>query len=224
MASSLPSCAGIVLCGGRSRRMGVAKPLLPFGNECMLARVVRLLGEAINPVVVVAAPGQELPPLPEAVRVVRDRHADRGPLEGLAAGLEALEGTACQAVYLSGCDVPLLRPAFVRRMVERLGDAQIAMPHIGGRHHPLAAVYRREILPQVQDMLNADRLRLMDLIESCQTRLVSAEELAGVDPGLRSLTNVNRPQDYLDALSACGLTAPPEIIQALHAAEEQADT
>lgn len=78
MASSLSRCAGIVLCGGHSRRMGVAKPLLPFGTESMLARVVRLLREAVSPVVVVAAADQELPPLPEGVRIVRDCHPDRG--------------------------------------------------------------------------------------------------------------------------------------------------
>ena len=215
MASSLPLCAGIVLCGGRSRRMGYAKPLLPFGDEYMLARVVRLLGEAVSPVVVVAAAGQELPPLPAAVRVVRDQHADRGPLEGLAAGLAALEGTVYQALYLSGCDVPLLRPAFVRRVVGLLGDDQIAMPLVDGRPHPLAAVYRRDVLALVHELLRADRLRLMELIDRCQTRLVSAADLADTDPKLGSLTNVNRPQDYLDALAACGLTAPPAIIQAL---------
>jgi molybdopterin-guanine dinucleotide biosynthesis protein A len=197
--------------------MGVAKSLLPFGEETMLARVVRLVSEAVTPVVVVAAAGQQLPPLPEGVRIVRDQHPDQGPLEGLATGLAWLEDTACDAVYLSSCDVPLLRPALVRRMVEVLGGYQIAMPSVVGRHHPLAAVYHRDVLPHAQEMLRAGRLRLMDLVDRCETRLVGAEELADVDPELSSLTNVNRPRDYLDALAACGLTAPPEIIQALHA-------
>ena len=60
--------AGVVLCGGRSSRMGRPKAWLPFGRELMLPRVVRLLGEAVGPVAVVAAPGQDLPPLPEAYR------------------------------------------------------------------------------------------------------------------------------------------------------------
>lgn len=54
----------VVLCGGESRRMGRAKAWLPFGPERMLQRVVRLVREAVGPVVVVAAPGQECPPCP----------------------------------------------------------------------------------------------------------------------------------------------------------------
>ncbi len=76
---------GVVLCGGQSRRMGRAKAWLPFGTEIMLPRVVRLLGEAVSPIVVVAAPEQDLPPLPDDVRVVRDEEKGRGPLQGLDA-------------------------------------------------------------------------------------------------------------------------------------------
>ena len=42
----LVGLAGIVLCGGQSKRMGQPKAWLPFGGEFMLARVVRLLGQA----------------------------------------------------------------------------------------------------------------------------------------------------------------------------------
>ncbi len=110
---------GIVLCGGRSSRMGAPKAWLPFGGELMLPRVVRVLREAVGPVVVVAAPGQDVPPLPAGVVIVRDDVEGRGPLGGLAAGLAALEGKA-DAVYLSSCDVPLLTPAFVARVIELL--------------------------------------------------------------------------------------------------------
>src|SRR5262245_66661702 len=78
---------GIVVCGGHSRRMGRPKDWLPFGTELLLQRVVRTVGEAVEPIVVVAANDQELPPLPSCVEIARDRNRDRGPLEGLAAGL-----------------------------------------------------------------------------------------------------------------------------------------
>src|SRR5215471_11116138 len=105
---------GIVLCGGQSKRMGRPKAWLPFAGELMLPRVVRLLSEAVHPVIVVAAPGQDVPPLSSEVAVVRDEEKGRGPLQGLAAGLTSLSGQVT-AAYLSSCDVPFLRPAFVRR-------------------------------------------------------------------------------------------------------------
>ena len=84
----------IVLCGGKSTRMGLPKATMPFGDELMLTRVLRLLDPLVARIVVVAASGQELPPLPENVRLIRDRRPDRGPLEGLAAGLSAIREEA----------------------------------------------------------------------------------------------------------------------------------
>src|SRR5207245_3248051 len=130
---------GIVLCGGQSKRMGRPKAWLPFGDEVMLQRVVRILGGVVGPVVVVAAPDQELPALPDSVLIVRDEEKGRGPLQGLAAGLTALEGRA-DAAYLSSCDVPFLRPAFVQRMIHLQGEHAICVPRVGDYHHPLAAV------------------------------------------------------------------------------------
>ena len=190
---------GIVLCGGQSRRMGQPKAWLPFGGEIMLPRVVRLLGEAVAPVVVVAAPGQDVPPLPDGVAVVRDEEKGRGPLQGLAAGLMALRGRA-DAAYLSSCDVPFLRPAFVRRLVELLGDHAICVPRVGDYHHPLAAVYRLGVADAVARLLAEDRLRPFFLFEAVPTRVVTAQELADVDPAFQTLRNLNTPEEYEAAL------------------------
>jgi molybdopterin-guanine dinucleotide biosynthesis protein A len=190
---------GIVLCGGQSKRMGRPKAWLPFGGELMLPRVVRLLGDVVNPIVVVAAPDQEVPALPAEIAIVRDEEKGRGPLQGLAAGLNALRGRA-DAAYLSSCDVPFLRPAFVRRLIELLGDRAICVPHVGDYHHPLAAVYRLEVAGAVAKLLAEDRLRPFFLFEAVPTRVVEAHELADVDPTFLTLRNVNTPADYEAAL------------------------
>jgi molybdopterin-guanine dinucleotide biosynthesis protein A len=191
--------AGIVLCGGQSSRMGRPKAWLPFAGEIMLPRVVRLLGEVVAPVVVVAAPGQEVPPLPPGVEVVRDPERGRGPLQGLAAGLEALAGQV-EATYLSSCDVPLLRPAFVRRMIELLAANAACVPRVEGFLHPLAAVYRLEVVAVVNRLLAEDRLRPAFLFDEVPTRVVGPEELADVDPTFETLRNLNTPTDYEGAL------------------------
>jgi molybdopterin-guanine dinucleotide biosynthesis protein A len=190
---------GIVLCGGQSTRMGRAKAWLPFGAELMLPRVVRLLGAAVAPLVVVAAPEQEVPLLPSEVPIVRDDERGRGPLQGLAAGLRALRGRA-DAVYLSSCDVPFLRPAFVCRLVELLGDQMICVPRVGDHFHPLAAVYRLEVEDTVQRLLAEGRLRPFFLFEAMPTRVVGAGDLAEADPTFQTLRNLNTPEEYEAAL------------------------
>src|SRR5216684_2918889 len=184
----MTNVGGIVLCGGQSKRMGRPKAWLPIGGELMLPRVVRLLSEVVSPIVVVAAPEQDLPPLPSDVQIVRDEEKGRGPLQGLAAGLAALQGHA-DAAYASSCDVPFLRPAFVRRMIELLGSHQICVPHVDDFHHPLAAVYRVEVLEIVRKLLQENRLRPVFLFDAAPTRVVCADELNDVDPTFATLRN-----------------------------------
>ncbi len=209
-----PSFAGLVLCGGKSTRMGLPKATLPFGDELMLERVVRLLSSVVSPIAVVAAPEQELPPLPAGVIVARDEVAGRGPLQGLMAGLSAL-APHCDAAYATSCDVPLLVPAVVRLMIDRLGAHDIAVPVEGQFHHPLAAVYRTRVVPVIAELLAADQLRPVFLYDRVATCRVNVSDLAAVDPGLVTLKNLNRPEDYLTALAEEGLTADPAVIAAL---------
>jgi len=191
--------AGVVLCGGRGSRMGRPKAWLPFGGELMLPRVVRLLGQAVDPVVVVAAPGQDVPPLPEKIAIVRDDREGRGPLQGLAAGLKALHGRA-DAAYVSSCDAPFLRAAFVRRLIDLMGKAVVCVPRVGGYHHPLAAVYRLEAAEAADRLLAENRLRPFFLFDAVPTRVVEAGELSDVDPTFQTLRNLNTPEDYEGAL------------------------
>ena len=197
------NAGAIVLCGGKSTRMGASKALLPFGPESMLQRVVRLLAEVVSPIVVVAAAEQPLPELPRHVIIARDEQEGRGPLEGLRAGLKALPMDV-GAAYVTSCDVPLLEPAFVREMLDLANGFDVAVVEIDGFPHPLSAVYRRSVLPDVEDLLAADRLRPMFLFDLVKTRRVRPSEITS-DPELRTLRNLNTPEDYRQALADGGI-------------------
>jgi molybdopterin-guanine dinucleotide biosynthesis protein A len=93
-----------------------------------------------------------------------------------------------------------LAPAFVQRLIDRLGDSSACVARAGGRDHPLAAIYRLDILAVVRQQLAGGRLRLTDLLSVISTRFVDADELLDVDPTLRSLRNLNTPGDYEAAL------------------------
>jgi molybdenum cofactor guanylyltransferase len=203
--------AALILCGGASRRMGRPKAWLPFGSETLLGRAARLVATVAAPVLVVAAPDQDLPPLPPGVDVVRDPIAFRGPLQGLASGLAALPETST-LVYATSTDVPFFEPAWVNRLAELIGGDDLAIPFVDGFHHPLAALYRRAtVLPAVRALLAADRLRPVFLTEAVRTRVVTRDELRTVDPELGTLRNLNSREDYLRALNEMGFEVPPEF-------------
>ena len=154
------SPGAVVLCGGASRRMGCAKAWLPFGDERMLQRVVRLAGTVARPIVVVAAEGQELPPLSADVTVVRDPVAGRGPLQGLAAGLSAFSDSI-ELVYATATDVPFLASRIKNGSAgssSSMSDGHdLVIPYVGGYLHPLAALYRQSaVLPVINDLLRVE--------------------------------------------------------------------
>jgi molybdopterin-guanine dinucleotide biosynthesis protein A len=179
--------------------MGRAKAWLPFGPETMLQRVARIVARAVQPVAVVGGRDQEMPKLPADVLLARDSVNERGPLQGLADGISCL-GHRVQAAFLTSCDMPFLRVEFIVHMIERLADCEIAVPKADGLYHPLAAVYRSSVLPTVHELLANGVLRLGALLEKCRSRVVSEEDLSTVDPGLRSLWNINSSEQYEAAL------------------------
>jgi molybdopterin-guanine dinucleotide biosynthesis protein A len=196
------TAGAIVLCGGKSMRMGTSKALLPFGPETMLQRVVRIVREVVSPIVVVSAVDQPLPKLPAEVIVTRDEHEGRGPLEGLRAGLKVLP-TDIDCAYVTSCDVPLLEPGFIRQMLDFARGYDIAIVEIDGFAHPLSAVYRRTVLPYVEELLALNRLRPAFLFGEVRTRRIRPEQMTA-DPELRTLRNLNTREDYEQALADAG--------------------
>jgi molybdenum cofactor guanylyltransferase len=199
----MADAAGIVLAGGRSSRMGTPKAALEWHGSTLLRRVVGIVGRAAGgPVVVVRAPGQALPSLPEAVEVVEDAHEGRGPLQGIAAGLHAVRDRAPVA-YVSSTDVPLLHPRFVARVLAALeDDVDVALPHVRGFPQPLSAAYRTALADTVDRLIAEDRMRPAFLFEACRVRRLDAAALledpalAALDPELDSVLNLNEPADY----------------------------
>jgi molybdopterin-guanine dinucleotide biosynthesis protein A len=194
--------------------MGSPKPALAWHGSTLLRRVTGIVARSVDgPVIVVRAPGQPLPPLDRSVEIVADAREGRGPLEGLAAGLAAV-GDRGPVAFVSAADVPLLHPAFVRRVVDAMSDEfDVVLPDIGGHRQPLAAAYRVALLGTVERLLAADRLRPADLFERCRVLRLQDEEmlqnaaLARLDPELRSVRNLNDPGDYARAHALPG----PEI-------------
>lgn len=199
----MADAAGIVLAGGRSSRMGTPKAALEWHGSTLLRRVVGVVGRAVDgPVIVVRAPGQELPSLPTNIDIVEDAREGRGPLQGLEAGLAAARVHAPVA-YASSTDVPLLHPRFVRRVVAAVDDGtDVALPQVRGYPQPLAAAYRTELVDVVAQLIAEDRMRPAFLFEACRTTRLDADALLGdpalaaLDPDLDSVLNLNEPADY----------------------------
>lgn len=195
--------AAIVLCGGRSSRMGSPKYLLEFGGEILLQRMCRIVSEVVTLVVVVAAPDQEIPELcglsdGAVVEVVRDEFPGAGPLAGICTGLKRIcssLGSDC-AVFATSCDAPLLTPEVVRFLFEQLGTARATAVTEQDFVHPLCAVYRAEQCDQARVLLTSGERRPRALLQAVGFVPLPAHQLRTIDPRLDCLRNLNTPEDY----------------------------
>ena len=201
--------------------MGSDKASLVFGDEPLLARTVRVASAVVDVrrIVVAAGTRQSLPPLPSGVRVVRDRAPGQGPLPALAAGLQSLVGIAGAALVVA-CDAPLLEPALVAWMFDRLQSARAAaparppdavVPADAERLYPLTAVYQVEPCAAGLAAAAADaRGSLHAALRSGRLEVlrIPVDELRAADPRLLSLVNCNTPEECAAALAAARPRSP----------------
>jgi molybdopterin-guanine dinucleotide biosynthesis protein A len=186
--------------------MGRDKAMLPFGPELLLQRVARIVSEIVEPraTVVVAAANQELPSLASDVEIVRDEAEYRGPLAALELGLHAI-GDRADAVFATGCDAPLLVPAFAEQLFALLNSNDAAVPYDAEYDHSLAAIYRPQIVGEIGKLKAAGQTSMRALLSAIRVRRVPVDDLRAVDSELLSLRNVNSEQDYAAALSLAGI-------------------
>ena len=192
---TIADATAVVLAGGKSSRMGQPKALLPFDGEPLIAHIVGRLGHVFAETIVVAAPDQELPPLP--VALVRDQVAYQGPVSGIYHGLTAATKEVC---FVTSCDAPFLNLALISYLVSQIADSDVVVPFWQERFQPLHAVYRRSVAPLLQDQLERDDLRPISLYPKVRTREIYEDKVRRFDPEGLSFLNINTPEDYQDAV------------------------
>jgi molybdopterin-guanine dinucleotide biosynthesis protein A len=208
----IDSTAAIVLAGGRSSRLASAGIVPPGGKAglvlagtTLLERVCGRVGRVARRIVVVAAPGQELPSLPSAVEVVRDSAPGTGPLAGIADGLRAVGGEAA-AVLVVSCDVPLVSPQVLGVLREGLlggaGAPLWVVPEVGGHLQVLLSALRPAALEAIDAHLAAGRRDPRSLLESLaqagRAIVIPEEKFHPIDPGLQSFRDLDTPRDLED--------------------------
>ena len=196
---------GILLAGGKSRRMGEDKRYLVVGEETLLERGLAVLHSIFQEVLIVIA--QDSPPLSVDARVVRDLVPDCGSLGGLYSGL--MQATA-PCIFVVACDMPFLNQAVIAQFTSRRATADIVMAKLAGRLHPMHALYGKQCLPVVEQMILARQLKIHEIVSqsSLRVRYVTEADLLTVDPSGSSFYNVNTLAD-LEAARALLDWVPP---------------
>lgn len=214
MKTSLEA-VGFVLAGGRSSRMGAEKALLRLRGEPLVAHALRTLRQAGLEVWIAGARA----PLEEFAPVVRDAEADRGPLGGICAALEATD--ARRAVFVP-VDLPLLPAAAVTFLLEeaRKADAAVAVLAMDKFVQTFTAVVDRAVLPRLRAELAAGRGKCLEAFAAAAKAMGRPMEVVSVQRALQEgrlaatqpvepwFLNVNAPEDLKQAEDWLASEAP----------------
>jgi molybdopterin-guanine dinucleotide biosynthesis protein A len=184
----------LIMAGGRGTRLGGArKALVTVGGRTILERILDQLGPlADERLALVQDAG--LPEV-EGLRVVVDERPYAGPLPAMAHGLPVASGDVC---LLVAGDMPFVSHAAFAYLLQLQADeaAAVVVPYIDGHIESMHAVFRRrDLLDALETAQREGEQRLFKVFEWLKPRLVEEAELRGLDPDLRSLFNVNSPEE-----------------------------
>lgn len=191
---------GVILAGGKSRRMGEDKRYLKVGEATLLERSIHVMSQVFSEVLVVIA--QDSPALDvPGCQVHRDLIPDCGSLGGLYTGLVQASG---DRIFVVACDMPFLNPDMIRWFLSRDLDADIVMAQLETGLQPLHAVYGKRALPYLRQRAEERQLKIQMIVlePSLRVTIVHQSEWRMMDPLSRSFQNVNSPADLQAARAA----------------------
>jgi molybdenum cofactor guanylyltransferase len=194
--------AGLILTGGRSRRMGSDKAALPLPTGGTLACHIADLLEAVT------SPALEVGPGYTQLARAAESSPGSGPLRAMVAGYDALERLDWKgSVVVVATDLPNLSRDFLAWLVD-VSDPRSAIPVAGGRPQPLCARYSRPALQEAVALSGQGRLAMHDLLERIDARLLPEAEWPGGSVAACTLFDVDTPADLAAAFAMSTLPRP----------------
>lgn len=181
---------GLVLCGGRSERMGRDKALLPWAGTDLLGHAIDRLAGVTSDVVLLGGPARRY--AERGLPVLADRDEDGGPIAGLEAGLAHADG---RAVVLLAVDVPLVPASLLRALLDRLDGHDAAVPVSPHGREPLCAAYGPACLGAIRARVAAGERKMTAFWPDVRVREVGPAELAAFGDPAAMFVNVNEPAD-----------------------------
>ena len=188
---------GVILAGGKSRRMGANKALMQLGEDSLIGHIIRRMHLVTDELLLITNSPTEYAHLDLPM------HADVIPNTGALGGIyTGLTSASYDAVICVACDSPFLEPKLLTYLVSVLGEYDVVMPYTSNHNdtqiilQTLCGVYSKRCLPIIASMLQASELRVHALQEWARVQSVSPEVWQRLDPEGMSFFNINTPADF----------------------------
>jgi molybdopterin-guanine dinucleotide biosynthesis protein A len=194
-----PPIAGVVLAGGRSRRMGGRdKSFALFHGKHLVAHAVTRFRPQVG-MLAVNSNGDAAALAGLAVPVIADTIPGRpGPLAGILAGMQWAKAEGAGQVATVAVDAPLFPTDLVARLAAGDGGGTVAVARSGGRIHPVFGLFPVGLAGDLAEFIaRGESLRVTDWLARHAIVAVDFDEAAAgeLDPFL----NINTPAELAAA-------------------------
>lgn len=190
----------VILAGGENRRFPKIKGFIKSGNSTIIERNLVLLGELFDEVFI----NMNMPKVYSylGVPLIGDVLPSRGPMSGIHSSLLHITG---DSAFIVACDMPFIRKDVIslvcKRHLELLQSGQsgvfgATVPIYNGESQPLLGVYRKTILPKLEDRILNKKTSLRRFLYEIKTNFINESDIREIDPDGRSFVNINTPKDY----------------------------
>ena len=180
----MEDATAIIMAGGDSSRMGADKSMLSVKGRPMIELIAEQLCGTFGQVLISAGDAEKLAFL--GLEVITDKIPGQGPLMGIASALEA---SANELNFVTACDIPHIDLAYVRRMLAEAEGFDVVIPTSGdGRYEPLFAVYTKNALEAINEVLSSGGRKISDVFGRCRVKYIELEA--------RHFTNLNTKAEY----------------------------
>ncbi|MBI3967721.1 MAG: molybdenum cofactor guanylyltransferase [Chloroflexi bacterium] len=192
-----PRVSAAVMAGGKGVRLGADKALVELGGQSLLERALTVLGEVSDDLLVVGREGE----FGRGVRAVVDARPGCGALGGIYTALLAARHDRCLVV---ATDMPFLNRELLAHIATLSADFDVVAPRLEEQPDTMHAAYSKACLEPIEELLDRGRYRITGFFDRVRVRYLDRDEVARFDPELRSLYNVNLPDELAQARSLLG--------------------
>ena len=149
---------GVILCGGKSTRMGTDKGLILFQNKTLVEQAIDSI-KAYCPVILLSTNNKSYSNF--GYRLVHDIYTNIGPIGGIYSGLTEIETERC---LITACDIPHIEANIFDRMISESKVSQIMLLKLSDSYfQPFPAILSKSVIPAVKDQIENRNYKLQDL-------------------------------------------------------------
>ncbi len=182
---------GVILAGGSNRRFPIPKGLLKIGNKRIIETLLEIYQEFFDEIII-STNSPELY-FPYNVKLVGDVYPSMGPLVGI---YSSLINASNDGIFVTPCDAPFVKRELIEYLIDLHREEPVVICRYKGIIHPLIGIYTKKILENIEHAIITGRIRIVDLLNDVDCRIVQEKALIHIDPEGRSFVNINTPDDF----------------------------